>query len=197
MKARETENSVKARLNQSSRHRTGNYTGARGFWMAVVGLLFACALLPRAATAAPITYDLIGATETWTSYTDAITGNFTFDPTTDVLVSIDIQITGTLFNENLTVPIAPPLPGWIRGSTEGFGDIVTLVFGYELGNVPDILLLTYHSAPPLFGSSTSATGEAVPTPLPAAFPLFVTGLGVIGLFGWRRKWKAIAAACLR
>ena len=35
------------------------------------------------------------------------------------------------------------------------------------------------------------------TPLPAAFPLFVTGLGALGLLGWRRKRKnaaAIAAA---
>ena len=31
------------------------------------------------------------------------------------------------------------------------------------------------------------------TPLPAALPLFVTGLGVMGLFGWRRKQKPKAA----
>jgi hypothetical protein len=28
------------------------------------------------------------------------------------------------------------------------------------------------------------------TPLPAALPLFATGLGVMGLLGWRRKRKA-------
>ena len=27
------------------------------------------------------------------------------------------------------------------------------------------------------------------TPLPAALPLFATGLGALGLFGWRRKRK--------
>ena len=43
-------------------------------------------------------------------------------------------------------------------------------------------------------------GDAPPppaTPLPAAFPLFATGLGAMGLLGWRRKRKnaaAIAAA---
>lgn len=31
-------------------------------------------------------------------------------------------------------------------------------------------------------------------PLPAALPLFATGLGALGLFGWRRKRKAEAIA---
>jgi len=30
------------------------------------------------------------------------------------------------------------------------------------------------------------------TPLPAALPLFATGLGVMGLLGWRRKRKGVA-----
>jgi CRP-like cAMP-binding protein len=33
-----------------------------------------------------------------------------------------------------------------------------------------------------------------PVPLPGALPLFATGLGVLGLLGWRRKRKAQAAA---
>jgi hypothetical protein len=32
------------------------------------------------------------------------------------------------------------------------------------------------------------------TPLPAALPLFATGLGVLGLLGWRGKRKAAAIA---
>jgi hypothetical protein len=32
------------------------------------------------------------------------------------------------------------------------------------------------------------------TPLPAALPLFVTGIGGLGLLGWRRKRKAVAVA---
>jgi hypothetical protein len=31
------------------------------------------------------------------------------------------------------------------------------------------------------------------TPLPAALPLFASGLGALGLLGWRRKRKALAA----
>jgi hypothetical protein len=36
--------------------------------------------------------------------------------------------------------------------------------------------------------------ETVATPLPAALPLFATGLGALGLLGWRRKRKAAALA---
>ena len=43
-----------------------------------------------------------------------------------------------------------------------------------------------------FGIDTNLRlGTAViETPLPAALPLFATGLGALGLFGWRRKKKA-------
>jgi hypothetical protein len=34
----------------------------------------------------------------------------------------------------------------------------------------------------------AVVGEA--TPLPDALPLFATGLGALGLLGWRRKRKA-------
>lgn len=33
------------------------------------------------------------------------------------------------------------------------------------------------------------TSPSAATPLPAALPLFATGLGALGLFGWRRKRK--------
>jgi hypothetical protein len=38
------------------------------------------------------------------------------------------------------------------------------------------------------------TAEVSTTPLPAALPLFVTGLGAMGLLGWRRKRKAAVLA---
>ena len=37
-------------------------------------------------------------------------------------------------------------------------------------------------------------GSAGETPLPAALPLFASGLGALGLYGWRRKKKAQAVA---
>jgi hypothetical protein len=41
------------------------------------------------------------------------------------------------------------------------------------------------------GSFTTGGAE---TPLPAALPLFASGIGAMGLFGWRRKRKAAAIA---
>jgi len=40
---------------------------------------------------------------------------------------------------------------------------------------------------------TGTLEPASATPLPAALPLFATGLGAMGLFGWRRKRKNTAA----
>jgi hypothetical protein len=38
----------------------------------------------------------------------------------------------------------------------------------------------------------SLSGDLQTTPVPAALPLFVTGLGALGLMGWRRKRKQVA-----
>ena len=43
-------------------------------------------------------------------------------------------------------------------------------------------------------SENVGNDELAVTPLPAAFPLFATGLGALSLFGWRRKKKAAAFA---
>jgi hypothetical protein len=45
-----------------------------------------------------------------------------------------------------------------------------------------------------FQDSHGASGDFQVTPLPAALPLFATGLGGLGLLGWRRKRKAQAIA---
>ena len=64
-----------------------------------------------------------------------------------------------------------------------------------------ILSATVSSAGDQFGQYSffidNVTYDAVATPLPAALPLFATGLGALGLLGWRRKRKScttIAAA---
>jgi len=47
---------------------------------------------------------------------------------------------------------------------------------------------------PTLSSVQIATAAPAATPVPAALPLFASGLGALGLFGWRRKRKAALAA---
>ena len=79
--------------------------------------------------------------------------------------------------------------------------------GFSIGD-PDNVDLS--SSPPSFPATSffdvfteisldhsndhSITIQVAPTPLPAALPLFASGLGALGLFGWRRKRKAQAVS---
>jgi len=58
----------------------------------------------------------------------------------------------------------------------------------SLGVTPGTYVWTWGT-----GADQSFKLEIGTTPLPAALPLFATGLGAMGLFGWRRKRKASAA----
>jgi|HubBroStandDraft_6_1064221.scaffolds.fasta_scaffold712716_2 hypothetical protein len=60
--------------------------------------------------------------------------------------------------------------------TAGYGGLTEFI-------PPDVLFLGANF-------SGSGTFSVTPTPLPAALPLFATGLGALGLFGWRRKRTA-------
>lgn len=55
------------------------------------------------------------------------------------------------------------------------------------------LLVDANGGNPAGGTSDFTLFTVANTPLPAALPLFATGLGAIGLLGWRRKRKASAA----
>jgi type VI protein secretion system component Hcp len=44
-----------------------------------------------------------------------------------------------------------------------------------------------------FAKETTTVTPTGATPLPAALPLFASGLGALGLLGWRRKRKARAS----
>ena len=57
---------------------------------------------------------------------------------------------------------------------------------FDLSNLPDGVTFL----------ESNGIGNALPnaTPIPAALPLFASGLGALGLLGWRRKKKAAALA---
>lgn len=80
-----------------------------------------------------------------------------------------------------------PVTGTFQGNTHlglqliSPNEIVIDVTG-DNPNVNDQLILDVIAGPP----TTSAT------PLPAALPLFASGLGALGLLGWRRKRKTAA-----
>jgi hypothetical protein len=65
------------------------------------------------------------------------------------------------------------------------------------GTTDDILNWIYVGSngysPPDVAYTNAEGGYAQITPIPAALPLFATGLGAMGLFGWRRKRKIAAA----
>lgn len=61
------------------------------------------------------------------------------------------------------------------------------------GGVPGDGQVWSQAGPGTLTITLETTTNSAATPLPAALPLFATGLGALGLFGWRRKRKAQAA----
>jgi hypothetical protein len=100
-------------------------------------------------------------------------------------------------NVNWTTPTNPVQNFGLNGGNNIWGnDLGGPVSGistsaYWIWSLPDNA--AYADLSTEIISSTSDIGGA---PLPAAFPLFASGLGAMGLLGWRRKRKnaAIAAA---
>lgn len=172
-------------------------------------LIAAYQVAPTAATASPITYQLIGVTATFGSGPvgpageDTITGSFTYDPTTTTLDTVNVTIAGPVGASTYTIPesafvaAGPPTETDIsfQNGTATYTAVLDFTGALGVGEYPAISLLIVLPSPH-FGEgqlSQSATGFAA-TPLPAALPLFGTGLGVIGLLGWRRKRKNPAAS---
>jgi hypothetical protein len=72
-----------------------------------------------------------------------------------------------------------------NGGTPG-GAEAALALGLAAGEA----YLNIHTT---FAPGGEIRGFLAPTPLPTALPLFATGLGALGLLGWRRKRKQVAA----
>jgi hypothetical protein len=124
-------------------------------------------------------------------------------------------LTGSNVAVGTTIPSFPGFPLGVTFGTYDHTFDLTANSTYNLANMPPgntgnpFLGLSAATAEPVFVAALLAgetylnihtsmfpTGEIRaflnPVPLPAALPLFATGLGALGLLGWRRKKKAAA-----
>ena len=108
---------------------------------------------------------------------DLLVGNFSY---ANSFISAFDPVTG-MFEGMIPINVGP-------GNTPG--GLWSLDFGIGGSNgSPNTLYFTDG----IDGETHGLFGAIEATPLPAALPLFATGLGAMGLFGWRRKRKAQAA----
>jgi len=114
------------------------------------------------------------------------------------LTSMNLSATSTALSWNFSGPMGSLMfegTGMLTGDYAAFvsfGDASGGVFQTFILGSPRIAELT-SGCQVIASTTTSATPSCLATtPLPAALPLFVTGLGALGLLGWRRKRKAAA-----
>ena len=95
-------------------------------------------------------------------------------------------------NDRVLTPFASGVGGTVSGvwnAGEGNGTTLTAQLANLLaGNA----YVNFHTLPNFPGGEIR--GQLSETPLPAALSLFATGLGALGLLGWRRKKKTAAVA---
>jgi len=112
-------------------------------------------------------------------------------------VSGGLQLDALGFIGPAMLIIGPPGAGGLytnaNGSIAGNGphnpfSNQTATFGIDIAGLTASDTVT--SATFSFGTTAGVNVTGVVSPLPAALPLFATGLGAVGLLGWRRKRKA-------
>jgi hypothetical protein len=172
--------------------------------IAIMAAVVAYQATTNSASASPITYDLVGVTAAFAdnTETDYFSGTFTYDASTAVLSAVSITVSGPVDAGFFTTAgnRALPFNNQIQFSDSSYTWIMSFWnTSFSLPVVPldvspDQLSAVYNSDNIL---TNGVTGAAVATPLPAALPLLATGIGAMGLLGWRRKRKnaaTIAAA---
>jgi hypothetical protein len=101
-----------------------------------------------------------------------LAGFFLLPPGVDLL-----DTTNAIFSSYALATAIGPVTGSSTFNTGGFHTSVGTLIITSAGN-----------------ATFAAVGGVPAVPIPGALPLFATGLGALGLLGWRRKWKAAAHA---
>ena len=129
-------------------------------------------------------------------------GPLSISNSTDTLYSINFstnamgQITGYQFTTQTNTILNPPSGVTLAPyAEEVFSFDLPAMFGVADGiYIPSIEADSYYSYNENMAGTWYLDGQIISaTPLPAALPLFATGLGGLGLLGWRRKRKVAAA----
>ncbi len=177
-----------------------NRTIASAAFAAVVGFsVLICAEVANATTYTLV--NIICGTEDC-----SMTGSFDYDGS---FSNIDIIMTGTVFHGSVfstdqgstatqlyigdsdvdywVLNFAQPLP--VSGGT----DAITSGCGFSTVGPANPFVCTLPSILATFDLTGSVESSVSATPLPAALPLFASGFGALGLLGWRRKRKVLAA----
>ena len=111
---------------------------------------------------------------------DAGNLNFTAGFVTPPLSAQSILAVGHLFGGGTVTQTLQLSDTWATFNLLSFTSLISVDFSATWNAVPN----------PAFDNLVVSSE----TPLPAALPLFTTGLGALGLLGWRRKKKAQAIA---
>jgi len=187
----------------SRRHRS-SFCVRRSALPGALAAITACFAAPAISHASPITYELSGATATFTSPigTLTLTGDFVFDPVTSTFDSVSITATGPMtildtspetFDVVLlgglrflaardTGPV-PPVTITLRFVDAVGGLSPNPIVGFDIGNSIDL-------------TTAAVTGDAVPLPVPESSTWAMMLLGFAGLVvaGYRASRKNVALA---
>jgi hypothetical protein len=159
----------------------------------------------------PANADLIDWTLTGVTFADGGTasGSFVLNTTTDTITSFDITTSaGTTILSSQEYDASNSFATANPGGLGGVGGVTFTLDNnsrffqlYVNGDmtVPGVIDIlsgsTNHISYECLACGSLrfvSAGEVSSTPLPAALPLFATGLGGLGLLGWRRRRKAQA-----
>jgi hypothetical protein len=170
-------------------------------WVSAVVIAAAsCSVAPRTAQASNVSYNYVFTSDASITFDDltgplSITGGFTWNTPGETITNIDVALGGHPFTTD-----AGSDASQLR-LTEGGGATLFLFFlpNLDSGGPSSLTLLGccgsfFQNDDGIeFASAIEGGVDVASTPLPAGLPLFATGLGAMGLFGWRRKRKNAAA----